>query len=310
MDHEGCLLVLMLVRTYIKTGNPHFFKTVASSEFQVRCQIKSKLLHFNCLRALQRLTAIMTTSSMRNALLLTGLLCFALKPLLGASVLVVVGLVLVASCFFRNASTSVPSLALVAALCLYSGLMSHWYIWPVYLLVPIAVATIAALYVQSLPALAQDLRLGQLGVVEVILILGLGVSAGLVLLVWFHYMQPDLSGLEAMIPKWSPLALVGVGVAFSVVNATLEEIVWRGIIQRRLMTFMTPALSVLGQGISFGAFHYTGFPSGVLGVSLATLYGLVMGAFALYSGGILAPIAAHIVADMVIFAIVASALYT
>jgi membrane protease YdiL (CAAX protease family) len=67
---------------------------------------------------------------------------------------------------------------------------------------------------------------------------------------------------------------------------------------------MNPAVAIVLQALSFGALHFGGFPSGLAGMSLATIYGLMLGALAYRCKGLLAPCAAHVLADSVIFAIV------
>jgi membrane protease YdiL (CAAX protease family) len=58
------------------------------------------------------------------------------------------------------------------------------------------------------------------------------------------------------------------------------------------------------QAVAFGALHVTGFPRGWVGVALATIYGLMMGAVRRRSGGMLAPWIAHVLTDVVIVGII------
>jgi len=101
--------------------------------------------------------------------------------------------------------------------------------------------------------------------------------------------------------------LIAAGLVFSVVNALLEEFIWRALLLRWLMAFMSPAGAVILQAISFGAAHFMGFPSGFIGAGLAGIYAVMLGALAILSGGILAAILAHIVADGVIFTLLVAA---
>lgn len=107
-----------------------------------------------------------------------------------------------------------------------------------------------------------------------------------------------------MLPPWPVAGLVAAGAAFSILNAILEEFAWRGVFQHWLLGIVPRASAVLLQALSFGALHYTGFPGGFVGVGLSTIYGVMIGALALRSGGLLAPIVAHVAADAVIFTIV------
>ena len=180
--------------------------------------------------------------------------------------------------------------------------------WPVYLLIPIAgafaLAFAAGFGRDFLAALARGrLRRTEWGLIALI-----AVVAAIALVAWVALFQPDLTRLRAMIPEWPLLGLIGAGATFSIVNAILEEIVWRGILQRWLTTFLAPPVAVAVQAASFGAAHYSGFPSGAAGIFLAAVWGAMIGALALRSKGLLAPIVAHVAADMVIFAVVAGAL--
>lgn len=63
------------------------------------------------------------------------------------------------------------------------------------------------------------------------------------------------------------------------------------------------ALHLLLQAVAFGTIHLQGIPSGPIGMLMATIYGLMRGWVKRRSGGMLAPFAAHMFADVVIFAI-------
>ncbi len=154
------------------------------------------------------------------------------------------------------------------------------------------------------------MRLGRLGRRESLLILVIASTAGVALLAWVEIVEPDLSKFRSMLPRWPIAALVLAGLGFSIVNAILEEFLWRGVIQNWLLSITTRSWAVAVQALSFGAAHYLGFPGGAVGAVLATLYGAMVGALALRSGGLLAPIVAHIGADAVIFALVAGSLQT
>ncbi|HRI08182.1 MAG TPA: CPBP family intramembrane metalloprotease, partial [Nannocystaceae bacterium] len=56
--------------------------------------------------------------------------------------------------------------------------------------------------------------------------------------------------------------------------------------------------------LSFGLAHYRGFPAGGVGVCLAVVCGLMMGVIRARSGNLLGPFLAHVVADVVIYALV------
>lgn len=104
------------------------------------------------------------------------------------------------------------------------------------------------------------------------------------------------------IPGWSvPIA----GLLFAAVNALTEEAVYRGLVQTTLATVVGPAAAVALQGVVFGLAHLHGFPSGVVGVGLATVYGVALGVIRWRSDGLLAPCLAHFIADLAVVVLVA-----
>jgi membrane protease YdiL (CAAX protease family) len=125
------------------------------------------------------------------------------------------------------------------------------------------------------------------------------------LLGWYWLARPDLSELLAMYVPAVPLPVLVLGaLGFALVNAALEEIVWRGVLQTELEPLVGPAAAVGVQALSFGVQHAHGFPSGLAGVLLVTVWGAMLGEVRRRSGGLLAPLLAHVVADAVIAAIV------
>jgi len=129
--------------------------------------------------------------------------------------------------------------------------------------------------------------------------LAVGGVTPLGLLGWLAVARPDLSGVvQAYVPSLPLATLILGGAVVAVVNATLEEIVWRGVFQRGLEV----AIGV--QAASFGVAHAHGVPSGWLGVVLAGAWAVLLGLLRRASGGLLARIVAHFVADATIAVIV------
>jgi membrane protease YdiL (CAAX protease family) len=242
---------------------------------------------------------------------LLGLLVYALRPSLPAPILGAAGAALLTICVRPlpgDGRFSRPARATLGALCLYPLVPGVWRIWPAYLLVPIAAALLLGFAAGFGRDFLAALQRGQLGRSEWRLIALIAFVAAVALIGWAVLLQPDLTRLRAMVPHWPLLWLIGAGAAFSIVNAIMEEIVWRGILQRWLMTLMAPFVAVAVQAASFGAGHYHGFPSGSVGIVLAAIWGGMIGALAVRSRGLLAPIVAHVAADAVIFGVLAGAL--
>lgn len=250
-------------------------------------------------------------ASVGDGVTTAGLVLYALLPIIPGLVVGLAGTGLFLSCLRPlpgDGRFSRPARAIVAGLCVYAGLLRSLYVWPAYLLVPILAATALAFSAGFGRDLLATLDRGRFGRTEWGLIALIAIVAAVALVGWVLLLQPDLSRLAGMLPQWPLLGLIGAGAGFSIVNAILEEVVWRGILQRWLATFMSAPAAVFVQAVSFGAAHYNGFPSGLVGMGLAAIWGAMIGALAVRSRGLAAPIAAHIAADAVIFAVVAGAL--
>jgi membrane protease YdiL (CAAX protease family) len=108
------------------------------------------------------------------------------------------------------------------------------------------------------------------------------------------------------VPLWVFAAGLLVYAAF---NAAFEEALFRGLFMARLEDVGTRTIALGLQAVAFGSMHYRGFPSGVVGVALALVFGAMMGHLRVRSGGLLVPFAAHVVADVTIFVLVAAMVF-
>ena len=96
-------------------------------------------------------------------------------------------------------------------------------------------------------------------------------------------------------------------VLFAMMNAALEEFMYRGIAMGALEAGLgAGTLPVFLQALVFGIVHIGGFPRGAVGIALAIIYGLMMGALRRRSSGLLAPWIAHVGADVAIGSILLS----
>lgn len=132
-------------------------------------------------------------------------------------------------------------------------------------------------------------------------------SSSAALIAWFLAMDPDVSDIVARVPRVSLPLLALAGLGFSMVNAFAEELLFRGAMMHALEAALGRGrAALLIQAAVFGLLHIEGFPRGAIGVVLASIYGLMMGIVRQRSGGLLAPWAAHVFADITIFAILAA----
>jgi membrane protease YdiL (CAAX protease family) len=128
----------------------------------------------------------------------------------------------------------------------------------------------------------------------------------LALVLWLRLAHPDLGDLLRAVPRVRVLWLVVGGALFAVVNAGLEELIWRGLIQSRLREVVGKPAAIALQAASFGLAHAAGFPRGLSGVVLAGVWAVMLGMLRERSGGLLAAFLAHVVADATIACLVIS----
>jgi uncharacterized protein len=126
------------------------------------------------------------------------------------------------------------------------------------------------------------------------------------LLAWVSLFQPNIDDLLRAVPDVPLPFLLAGAVAFALINAIGEELIWRGLFQDRLVLLFGPVAGIILQAASFGAQHAHGFPRGLTGEVLAGIWGLMLGRLRLRSGGVLAPIVVHVAADATIAAILLS----
>ncbi|MEZ4426646.1 MAG: CPBP family intramembrane glutamic endopeptidase [Nannocystaceae bacterium] len=115
--------------------------------------------------------------------------------------------------------------------------------------------------------------------------------------------RPELAALLADRPL--PL-LVAAGLGFAIVNAILEELAFRSALQGAWTVALgSSRVAIVAQGVAFGVAHWRGVPDGPIGALLAGAWGIALGVARQQTGGLATPIVGHVVADLVIFAIVA-----
>ena len=111
--------------------------------------------------------------------------------------------------------------------------------------------------------------------------------------------------IETFVPDWHWTLLIPGVLLFSLLNAAVEEVVYRGVVMDALdQSIGAGTLSLVGQAAAFGVFHIIGFPRGWIGVGLAFVFGIMMGLIRRLSGGLLAPWAAHVCTDVVVVSMV------
>jgi uncharacterized protein len=95
------------------------------------------------------------------------------------------------------------------------------------------------------------------------------------------------------------------GICFSIFNALLEELIFRGILFDSLESQWGPWGAAIGTAALFGYGHMHGYPPGISGALLAGIYGLCLAALRIHTDGPFLPVLAHITADATIFTLAA-----
>jgi membrane protease YdiL (CAAX protease family) len=151
---------------------------------------------------------------------------------------------------------------------------------------------------------SQPVRLGRLAAADIWMVAGVVLTTASVLLVFFQVAPPRLGTGASLLTTLRPWSLVIAGIAFALLNALVEEVLFRGAVLHHLGDTLGWWTAAVVQALAFGMLHLNGYPYGPLGVALAAVYGLILGVMRLRSGGLLAPWIAHVLTDIVIFVLI------
>ena len=174
-------------------------------------------------------------------------------------------------------------------------------VWPLYLLVPLAGYALTVFCVGPLRRTVTWLRLGRCGWDVAGATLAIIVVASAALVLWYVWLARDLSDMTNKLREIPFPSLVALGLAFSIFNALLEEVLFRGILYEALDAEYGLWRAVVIQGVIFGVVHTQGVPRGALGMIMASVYGVMLGWLRHFSRGLLWPLVAHVFADATIF---------
>ena len=175
--------------------------------------------------------------------------------------------------------------------------------WPWVWLVPLLAYLLLVAGAPRLRGSLAWLRLGRLSSAGVAATIGIMLLTSLTLVMFHITAQPDVRSYRDALPLRVLGGVVVAGVVFSILNATLEELVFRGVLFDAVQSQWGAWGTLIGTAILFGLGHMHGYPPGLLGACLAAVFGFVMGALRLWTGGLLLPIVAHMGADATIYGI-------
>jgi membrane protease YdiL (CAAX protease family) len=196
-------------------------------------------------------------------------------------------------------------LGLLSTLALAAFQLDWLGMWPLPLLAALGLYGLAVALVPALRRSLGWLRWGTLDRDVFWMIVATVAISSTALVLWTVAIRPELSTLResaAGMPAWLlPLAAL----AFAMLNALAEEAYYRGVLFHALDAALgRSAASLAVQAAAFGVMHLQGFPSGWLGVAMATVYGLMLGLVRWRAKGMFAPWLAHVFADVTIAALV------
>ena len=173
--------------------------------------------------------------------------------------------------------------------------------WPWYLLLPLLVYAVVVLAWPRMRRTAPRLGFGRLEGWPLATAVLVSVATVVVLVVFQALACPELTDLAAGVPMAAFGNLLVAGVCFSVANATLEELIFRGILWEVAAAEWSGGVALGATSALFGLGHLHGYPPGPLGVVLASLFGLALGVLRWWTGGLGLAIAVHVCADATIF---------
>jgi membrane protease YdiL (CAAX protease family) len=175
--------------------------------------------------------------------------------------------------------------------------------WPWLWLVPLSAYLLLVACVPPIRRSLVWLRVGRVSTSTVLATVGIMIIAASVLLLFHSKAHPDLRSYREFLPLDSLGGVVPAGVVFVTLNATMEELVFRGVLFDSLQSQWGKWGTLLGTALLFGLGHLHGYPPGEFGACLATLFGFVLGLLRHWTGGLLLPIVAHMGADATIYCI-------
>ncbi len=178
-------------------------------------------------------------------------------------------------------------------------------LWPWYLVLPLSIYGGIVVIIGPFRRTFPKIAIGHFDGRALLSAIVLAVTTTVVLVCFQAIFHPDLSDLAARIPvHWFGNLLIA-GVCFSVLNAAVEELIFRGIFWDLVSDEWNSGVALCVTALLFGVGHLDGYPPGPIGAILAGVYGLLLGLLRWWTGGLGLATACHIGADATIFCILA-----
>jgi membrane protease YdiL (CAAX protease family) len=173
--------------------------------------------------------------------------------------------------------------------------------WPWYLLLPLLAYAGVVLALPPLQQTAPRITVGRVCGAPLAAATALSAATAAVLVGFHAWARPDVSELATRVPVAEFGNLVLAGICFSVVNAALEEVVFRGVLWDVVAREWNAGMAVVATAAVFGVGHVGGYPPGPLGAVLAGVYGIALGLLRWWTGGLGLAFGCHVCADATIF---------
>jgi uncharacterized protein len=175
--------------------------------------------------------------------------------------------------------------------------------WPWHLLLPLLAYAAIVLAWPRLRRTAPRLVFGRLARWPLAAAVALSLTTSVVLVVFHALARPEVAELAAGLPVAAFGNLLFAGICFSVANAALEELVFRGVLWELVAAEWNGGVALGATTVLFGLGHLHGYPPGPLGAVLAGVFGLALGLLRWWTGGLGLAIAVHVCADATIFSL-------
>jgi membrane protease YdiL (CAAX protease family) len=145
------------------------------------------------------------------------------------------------------------------------------------------------------------LRFGRMSAQRISAMVGIMALTTAALVAFSAIAKPDLSSYRAALPFERFGGVITAGVIFTVVNAILEELVFRGVLFDAIRSQWNVWVTLIATSVLFGLGHLHGFPPGLWGACLAVGFGFAVGVLRVSTDGLALPIVAHMGADATIY---------
>lgn len=172
------------------------------------------------------------------------------------------------------------------------------------LIIPIVVYTMIVLSVGPIGRTTTWLAWGKVTPRLLIGSLAVVLVSSAALILWYRLLHPDITVFTQFIPPRPLYQLLIGGLGFALLNATVEEVIFRGIVWEGVAALIpVPWIVLIIQAVFFGTAHFWGVPNGAVGAVLAFTYGIMLGIIRMHAEGLLMVTITHVFADIVIFII-------